>query len=126
MFARLKRDKAEEGFGNLIAVANKSAEIRDLMLEDMDAEVAPPMEAPVDLSPAESNPEDNDQTEEDTDDELGMIPETNIEDASAEADKVMNMNVPDNADDYVGGDQGAANAEIESVIPSIISAWENK
>lgn len=131
MFARFKREKAEEGFGNILSVANESAIIRDLILEDMGAEVDPPIEAPLDLSPTDL-PGDDDQTEDDDmdddtsdeDEDLEDIPETDIVDASADADDVMNANVPEDADEYVGGSDGAADAEIESVIPKIISSWE--
>ena len=39
MFATLKKENAKNSFGNIIAVANESAEIRDTFMEEMDTPI---------------------------------------------------------------------------------------
>lgn len=112
MFSRLREENARNGFGNLLAVANESAIVRDFMLEEMG-------ETPVEVDLG-ANAEEKFKDEEIEADELekilDKIPESELDDAAIAAGKTYNTPVPD-VESYVGGSVEEAMEDIDLYIP---------
>lgn len=98
MFEALKRENSKEGFGNMVSVANESAIIRDIMLEEMDPEID------IDISDPDAEEKFKNQAidEEEMDKLIENIPETDVDDAATAASRLTNQDVIVDEDDYIG------------------------
>lgn len=113
MFETLRRENAKEGFGNMVSVANESAVIRDIMLEEMEADID------VDLNDPDAEEKFKNQAldEEEMDELIEKIPETEIDDAAIAVGKLTNQNVPIDEEEYIGAPLEEAMREINYLIP---------
>ena len=113
MFAALRQENAKNSFGNIIAIANESAMIRDVFMEEMEAPID------VDLSDpdAEEKFKDEALNSEDMEELINSIPETEIDDASVAVGKLTNQNVPVNPDEYIGMPLDESMADVDLLIP---------
>lgn len=113
MFATLKKENAKNSFGNIIAVANESAEIRDTFMEEMDT----PIEVDLNDPDAEEKFKDEALNSEDMDELIDSIPETEIDDASVAVGKLTNQNIPVNPDEYIGAPMEESMLDIDVFVP---------
>ena len=113
MFATLKKENAKNSFGNIIAVANESAEIRDTFMEEMDT----PIEVDINDPDAEEKFKDEALNSEDMDELIDSIPETEIDDASVAVGKLTNQNIPVNPDEYIGAPMEESMLDIDVFVP---------
>jgi hypothetical protein len=113
MFETLRRENAKEDFGNMVSVANESAVIRDIMLEEMEADID------VDLNDPDAEEKFKNQAldEEEMDELIEKIPETEIDDAAIAVGKLTNQNVPIDEEEYIGAPLEEAMREINYLIP---------
>lgn len=113
MFETLRRENAKEGFGNMVSVANESAVIRDIMLEEMEADID------IDLNDPDAEEKFKNQAldEEEMDELIEKIPETEIDDAAIAVGKLTNQNVPIDEEEYIGAPLEEAMREINYLIP---------
>lgn len=113
MFAALKQENAKNSFGNIIAVANESAMIRDVFMEEMEA----PIDVDLNDPDAEEKFKDEALNSEDMEELINSIPETEIDDASVAVGKLTNQNVPVNPDEYIGMPLDESMADVDLLIP---------
>ena len=113
MFAALRQENAKNSFGNIIAVANESAMIRDVFMEEMEA----PINVDLNDPDAEEKFKDEALNSEDMEELINSIPETEIDDASVAVGKLTNQNVPVNPDEYVGMPLDESMADVDLLIP---------
>lgn len=113
MFAALRQENAKNSFGNIIAVANESAMIRDVFMEEMEA----PIDVDLNDPDAEEKFKDEALNSEDMEELINSIPETEIDDASVAVGKLTNQNVPVNPDEYVGMPLDESMADVDLLIP---------
>lgn len=113
MFETLRRENAKEGFGNMVSVANESAVIRDIMLEEMEADID------IDINDPDAEEKFKNQAldEEEMDELIEKIPETEIDDAAIAVGKLTNQNVPIDEEEYIGAPLEEAMREINYLIP---------
>lgn len=100
LYDALKKEKTACGFGNMLAVANENAVIRDMMLSVMEAEDNVDTVAPetTDLEKFKDEEIANNDIEKFIDD----IPEADLEEEEASAASVEAATEIDYPDDYVG------------------------
>lgn len=103
LFTALRKEKAEIGFGNMVAIANESAQIRDVMLEEMGD--------PLDEFKNEAI------DDEDMEKFIESIPEDETEDIEAAVADALNMDDPVDPDDYIGDSAKKALEEACSMFP---------
>lgn len=113
MFASLKKENAKNSFGNIIAVANESAEIRDTFMEEMDT----PIDVDLNDPDAEEKFKDAALNDDDMDSLIDSIPETEIDDAAVAVGKLTNQNVPVNPDEYIGAPMDESMMDIDVYVP---------
>lgn len=113
MFAALRQENAKNSFGNIIAVANESAMIRDVFMEEMEA----PIDVDLNDPDAEEKFKDEALNSEDMEELINSIPETEIDDASVAVGKLTNQNVPVNPDEYIGMPLDESMADVDLLIP---------
>ena len=113
MFAALRQENAKNSFGNIIAVANESAMIRDVFMEEMEA----PIDVDLNDPDAEEKFKDEALNSEDMEELINSIPETEIDDASVAVGKLTNQNVPVNPDEYVGMPLDESMVDVDLLIP---------
>lgn len=113
MFQKLRREQAKDGFGNMIAVANESAIIRDAVLEEMDV--------CDDINLTDPDAEEKIKNEAIDDEEMEKliedIPESEIDDAAIATAHLTNQNVPVDEDEYVGAPLKEMLYRIDLTIP---------
>ena len=112
MFAALKKENSKNSFGNMISVANESALIRDVFMEEMDS-------IDVDLTDpdAEEKFKDAALNEDEMDELIDSIPETEIDDAAVAVGKLTNQNVPVNDEEYIGAPLDEAMNAVDIYVP---------
>lgn len=113
MFESLRLQNAKDGFGNMLSVANESAVIRDIMLEEMEADIDVDLNDP----DAEEKFKNEALDEEEMEDLIEKIPETEIDDAAVAVGKLTNQNVPIDEEEYIGAPLEEAMREINTLIP---------
>lgn len=107
---RLRQENAKDGFGNIVSVANESAIIRDLLLEEMSGEE--------DLANIDEEEFKNEAIDEEEMDKLiDRIPESDIDDESVAAARLSNQDVPVDEDDYIGAPLESVMFDIDVLIP---------
>lgn len=109
MFSKLREQNARNGFGNLLAVANESAVVRDFMLEEMG-------ETPVEVDTAPEKFKEEEIEADELEKIIEKIPETDLDDAAIAAGKTYNTPIPD-VESYVGGSVEEAMEDIDLYIP---------
>lgn len=116
MLGKLREENAKDGFGNLLAVHNESAIIRNAILEELD-----PTEIPinVDLTDPDAEQQFKDEAidNEDMDKLIDSLPETEIDDAAIAVGKMVNEDVPVDEDEFIGAPMEQTMLLIEKYIP---------
>lgn len=116
MLEKLREENAKDGFGNLLAVHNESAIIRNAILEELD-----PTEIPinVDLTDPDAEQQFKDEAidNEDMDKLIDSLPETEIDDAAIAVGKMVNEDVPVDEDEFIGAPMEQTMLLVEKYIP---------
>lgn len=113
LFNNLRMENAKDGFGNMVAVANESAQIRDILLEEME-EIEN-----IDLSDPDAEEQFKNEAidEEEMEKLIDNIPESEIDDSAVATARLTNQNVPVDEDEYVGAPMESVMIQIDALIP---------
>ncbi len=113
LFNNLRVENAKDGFGNMVAVANESAQIRDILLEEME-EIEN-----IDLSDPDAEEQFKNEAidEEEMEKLIDNIPESEIDDSAVATARLTNQNVPVDEDEYVGAPMESVMIQIDALIP---------
>ena len=116
MLGKLRAENAKEGFGNLLAVHNESAIIRNAILEELD-----PKEYPIEVDLTDPDAENMFKDAALDDEELSKLidslPETEIDSATVAVGKMTNSNIPVDEDEFIGAPMEQVMTLIEKYIP---------
>jgi hypothetical protein len=116
MLEKLREENAKDGFGNLLAVHNESAIIRNAILEELD-----PTEIPINVDLTDQDAEQQFKDEaidnEDMDKLIDSLPETEIDDAAIAVGKMVNEDVPVDEDEFIGAPMEQTMLLVEKYIP---------
>ena len=115
LFNQLRQENAKSGFGNIIAVANAAALIRDFVLEEMEKTDY----EDIDLNSPDAEEDFKNQAidDEEMDKLIEKIPESDIDEASVDAARLSNENSPVDPDDYIGAPLESVMYDIDALIP---------
>ena len=115
LFNQLRQENAKSGFGNIIAVANEAALIRDFVLEEMEKTDYDD----IDLNSPDAEDDFKNQAidDEEMDKLIEKIPESDIDEASVDAARLSNENSPVDPDDYIGAPLESVMYDIDALIP---------
>ena len=116
MMEKLHEENAKDGFGNLLAIHNESAMIRNAILEELDPSDIP-IEVDINDPEAENNFKDEAIDDETVGELIDKIPETEIDDAAVAVGKITNEDIPVDDDEFVGAPMEATMALVEKYIP---------
>ena len=124
MMERLHEENAKDGFGNLLAIHNESAMIRNAILEELDPSDIP-IEVDINDPEAENNFKDEAIDDEAVGELIEKIPETEIDDATVAVGKITNEDIPVDDDEFVGAPMESVMMLIEKYIPDCEEVSEN-